>query len=202
MSTRSKLTIVAVLVLLIAFICYRVIVSQAHEPRENDTATQWHPDDPSITKPHTPTSTTQPPDTSATVTDTPVTDTSITHTISEIPQPSRITPATTTLPSQTAIMLSDLPPGSTTSGSAAASQNHTDPTLGSKPTTTTSPTPSTTTSTTASQTYTVKEGDSLWSIAKQFYNDGQKYTLIQKANPGITPDLIKPGQTLVIPPLP
>ncbi len=39
-----------------------------------------------------------------------------------------------------------------------------------------SPTPKST------QSYTVKNGDTLWGIAKKFYGDGSKLTLIEKAN--------------------
>ena len=52
------------------------------------------------------------------------------------------------------------------------------------------------------QTYTVKSGDCLWKIAKKFYGDGSKYTLIYNANKstiGGNPDLIYPGQVFTIP---
>ena len=50
------------------------------------------------------------------------------------------------------------------------------------------------------QNYTVKSGDTLWALAKFYYGDGSKYSLIVSANPGITnPNLIYPGQVLVIP---
>ena len=52
------------------------------------------------------------------------------------------------------------------------------------------------------QTYTVKSGDSLWKIAKRFYGDGSKYTLIYNANKdtiGGNPNLIYPGQVFTIP---
>jgi len=49
--------------------------------------------------------------------------------------------------------------------------------------------------------YTVKKGDCLWKIAKKFYNDGSKYTIIYKANKKKikNPNLIYPGQVLKIP---
>jgi LysM repeat protein len=51
-------------------------------------------------------------------------------------------------------------------------------------------------------TYTVKEGDCLWNIARSIYGDGAKYTKIYEANKDkiINPNLIYPNQVLVIPP--
>jgi nucleoid-associated protein YgaU len=50
-------------------------------------------------------------------------------------------------------------------------------------------------------TYTVVKGDNLWNIAKKYYGNGSKYTLIYNANKGIikSPSLIYPGQVLTIP---
>lgn len=52
-----------------------------------------------------------------------------------------------------------------------------------------------------SSTYTVVTGDCLWNIAKYFYGDGSKYTIIYNANTDKigNPNLIYPGQVLVIP---
>ena len=53
-----------------------------------------------------------------------------------------------------------------------------------------------------SQTYTVKKGDCLWNIAKKFYGNGSKYTIIYNANKSVVggnPNLIYPGQVLTIP---
>lgn len=49
--------------------------------------------------------------------------------------------------------------------------------------------------------YVVKAGDTLWSIAKKYYNNGSKYTKIYNANKSIisNPSVIHPGQKLVIP---
>lgn len=60
----------------------------------------------------------------------------------------------------------------------------------------------TTTSGTETDSYTVVKGDCLWNIAKRFYGDGTKYTVIYNANKGIikNPSLIYPGQVLKIPP--
>lgn len=54
----------------------------------------------------------------------------------------------------------------------------------------------------APQSYTVMSGDCLWSIAKRFYGDGSKYTVIYDANRNViggNPNLIYPGQILTIP---
>ncbi|QNM86087.1 LysM peptidoglycan-binding domain-containing protein [Polaribacter haliotis] len=49
--------------------------------------------------------------------------------------------------------------------------------------------------------HTVKSGDTLGKIAKQYYGNASKYTEIFKANGNIlkNPDVIHPGQELVIP---
>lgn len=53
------------------------------------------------------------------------------------------------------------------------------------------------------RTYTVKKGDSLWKIAKQFYGDGSKYTKIRDANNELfskrSPNMIYAGDVLIIP---
>ena len=50
--------------------------------------------------------------------------------------------------------------------------------------------------------YTVKDGDCLWKIAKYFYGDGSKYTVILNANSAIkSANLIYKGQILTIPSL-
>lgn len=53
----------------------------------------------------------------------------------------------------------------------------------------------------ANQTYTVVSGDCLWNIAKRFYGNGSKYTVIYNANRDKikNPNLIYPGQVLTIP---
>ena len=50
-------------------------------------------------------------------------------------------------------------------------------------------------------TYTVQKGDCLWNIAKKFYGNGSKYTVIYEANKDKIqkPNLIYAGQVLVIP---
>lgn len=52
------------------------------------------------------------------------------------------------------------------------------------------------------QTYTVVKGDCLWNIAKKFYGNGSKYSVIYNANRSViggNPNLIYPGQVLTIP---
>lgn len=58
-----------------------------------------------------------------------------------------------------------------------------------------SPAPST------NKTYTVQKGDCLWNIAKKFYGNGSKYTVIYNANKDKikNPNLIYVGQVLTIP---
>jgi nucleoid-associated protein YgaU len=54
----------------------------------------------------------------------------------------------------------------------------------------------------APKTYTVKSGDCLWKIAARFYGSGAKWRTIYNANKkvvGKNPNLIYPGQKLVIP---
>lgn len=56
--------------------------------------------------------------------------------------------------------------------------------------------------TTQATSYTVVRGDSLWRIAKQVYGNGAQYPKIYDANRdviGKNPNLIYPGQRLVIP---
>lgn len=49
------------------------------------------------------------------------------------------------------------------------------------------------------QTYTVRPGDTLSKISKDFYGDANKYPQIAKANHLDNPDQIKVGQQLLIP---
>lgn len=53
--------------------------------------------------------------------------------------------------------------------------------------------------TTAAQTYEVKEGDSLWTIAEMEYKDGYKWTEIAKANKIENPNIIEKGMKLTVP---
>ena len=52
-----------------------------------------------------------------------------------------------------------------------------------------------------SVTHIVKDGDSLWSIAKNYYGAGEKWSIIYEANKNeiSNPDMIKINQKLIIP---
>jgi nucleoid-associated protein YgaU len=47
--------------------------------------------------------------------------------------------------------------------------------------------------------YTVRKGDTLWSIAKQQYGDGQRWKDILDANPGLIPEKLPVGKQIVLP---
>ena len=49
--------------------------------------------------------------------------------------------------------------------------------------------------------YTIKEGDTLFSIAQKYYGDGYKYTNIASANNLTDPNAIEKGQVITIPTL-
>ena len=51
----------------------------------------------------------------------------------------------------------------------------------------------------AGRTHTVRRGDTLWSIAKRTYGDGQKWRQIAEANPGLEPTKLRVGQQIVLP---
>lgn len=51
----------------------------------------------------------------------------------------------------------------------------------------------------AGGSYTVKKGDTLYSIAKTRYGNGNQYSKIVNANPGLDPSKLKVGQTITIP---
>ena len=51
----------------------------------------------------------------------------------------------------------------------------------------------------AASAYTVRRGDTLYGIARNTYGDGKQWRRIAAANPGVTPQALRVGQTLQIP---
>ncbi|MGD0389303.1 MAG: LysM peptidoglycan-binding domain-containing protein [Tepidisphaeraceae bacterium] len=51
----------------------------------------------------------------------------------------------------------------------------------------------------AANSYTIKKGDTLWKIATEHYGDGKKWHEIADANPGLTPNALRVGQTITLP---
>jgi 5'-nucleotidase len=49
------------------------------------------------------------------------------------------------------------------------------------------------------RTYTVQEGDTLYSLAKRFYGNGQMWQRIADANPDISPKRLPVGEEIVVP---
>lgn len=51
----------------------------------------------------------------------------------------------------------------------------------------------------SSGSHVVKKGDTLYGIARKHYGDGKQWTKIASANPGVSPQSLRVGQTLVVP---
>lgn len=51
----------------------------------------------------------------------------------------------------------------------------------------------------AGGSYQVRKGDTLFSIAKVTYGNGNQWQRIAAANPGLSPTTLKAGQTIVLP---
>ena len=51
----------------------------------------------------------------------------------------------------------------------------------------------------AGGSYTVKKGATLYSIARNRYGSGKEWSKITAANPGLRPESLKVGQTIVVP---
>jgi nucleoid-associated protein YgaU len=51
----------------------------------------------------------------------------------------------------------------------------------------------------AEKTHVVKSGETLYQIAKQYYGNGEKWKLIAKANPKLSPTKVRVGDKLIIP---
>ena len=52
---------------------------------------------------------------------------------------------------------------------------------------------------TPGSSYTVKKGDTLFTIAKNAYGNGNQWQRIAQANPGLSPTTLKAGKTIAIP---
>ncbi len=48
-------------------------------------------------------------------------------------------------------------------------------------------------------TYTIQKNDTLWKIAERHYGNGQRWTDIAAANPGVNPKKLAVGQTITLP---
>lgn len=48
-------------------------------------------------------------------------------------------------------------------------------------------------------THVIRKGDTLWSLARQYYGDPRRWTDIRDANPGLNPNAMRVGQQIVIP---
>jgi len=51
----------------------------------------------------------------------------------------------------------------------------------------------------ANGSYTIQRGDTLWKIAAQHYGNGKKWHEIADANPGLSPQTLRVGQTITLP---
>jgi 5'-nucleotidase len=51
----------------------------------------------------------------------------------------------------------------------------------------------------AGGSYTVKKGDTLFSIARAHYGNGNQWQKIASANPGVQPSKLRVGQTITLP---
>jgi LysM repeat protein len=51
----------------------------------------------------------------------------------------------------------------------------------------------------ATRTHVVQSRDTLYSLARQYYNDPKQWTRIQAANPGLVPERMPIGKSIVIP---
>lgn len=83
-------------------------------------------------------------------------------------------------------------PAPATTPSITPPSTPTAPALSVKPTVAPSAAPGTT-------KYTIKSGDTLSTIAGEFYKDTRKWSVIAKANPGIDPSKLKVGQVINVP---
>jgi LysM repeat protein len=90
-------------------------------------------------------------------------------------------------------------PSSTTTGAVVPSVKNVPSTSSTQATPTTTPTKTSVASASAATVHVVVEGDTLTSIAKQYWGSSQGWENIEKANPGLTPTNLKLGAKLNIP---
>jgi nucleoid-associated protein YgaU len=90
-------------------------------------------------------------------------------------------------------------PSSTTTGAVVPIVKNVPSTSSTQATSTTTPTKTSVASASAGTVHVVVEGDTLTSIAKQYWGTSQGWENIEKANPGLTPTNLKLGAKLNIP---
>ena len=92
-----------------------------------------------------------------------------------------------------------LPPERTATGMPTAPVPATTPSINPPSAVTTPTMAAKPTSAPGATRYTIKSGDTLSTIAGEFYKDTRKWSVIAKANPGVDPSKLKVGQVITVP---